>query len=149
MAKKIAKLLGRGRDRLFDLTLSDLEKATGSHDVDIELSLEIESRGRKIFNELGIDLKDCTIHEAYNAVLLTKKRKIFEDSDFTGILIGESIISLNKNDVEEDRKNNSSNFKNRSVYNMQKSLIEELKLRYRFYKNEHNERQIERLINEL
>ena len=50
MAKKIAKLLGRGCDRLFSLTLSDLEKATGSHDVDIELSFEIESRGRNIFN---------------------------------------------------------------------------------------------------
>lgn len=148
MVGKIADLLGRSQDRLFRLTISDLEKATGQTCVDLQIRNEILLKSKQIFSELGIDLKNATVTEAYQALLTTKKRNIFDGSDFVGVTVGDSIISCNLNDLKSDRQNKVE-VKNRSLIYMQEALMNELKKRYLKLKTKSNERQLERLISEL
>lgn len=83
MCKVLADLLGVD-DPLFSVGVHQLELASGQPNVDVRLYAEIISKSHQKLRELGLDPKDTTGEELYNALLALIKRH----DEFLGKRIG-------------------------------------------------------------
>lgn len=77
MSKYLSELLG-AVEPMFEITLKQLEQATGDQSTDVRLTAEILGKAHLKMRELGLDPKDTTGKELYQALLaLVKKHDEF------------------------------------------------------------------------
>lgn len=67
LASLLSQLL-KADEPLFSISLNQLEQVSGKHGEDIRLILEIQSKSRQKIKELGLDPKDTTGEELYEAL---------------------------------------------------------------------------------
>jgi len=68
MSKLLSQLL-EAREPLFQIAIHDLEKATGNPSADVRLTAEIVGKVHMKMRELGLDPRDTTGHELYQALI--------------------------------------------------------------------------------
>ena len=105
MAMFLARLLGRSDDSLLIHTINNFEKTTHSSNVDVVLISDIWKKSHNCIKKL---LKNC---------------------EYVAVAIGDEIISLNIEDLKQD-KANSSTFEMRSLHFMRQALLNEIEARY-------------------
>lgn len=147
MARGLATLLGRPKDKLLLLTLEDLEKATGSKGVDVKLLGDILHRAHGAMRALKLDSTDTTAKELYNALRVNDDEDILRKTAHVGLIVGNACISFNADDIAADNKK-SVQFEERSLRHMQKALLEEVKQRYEA-KAPASDRLVPRLLSKL
>lgn len=127
MAHMLARLLGAEPKR-FELTIHELERATGHAGVDVMLIGDILMKSQAAMRMMGLDPHDTTAHELYQALgAHADEPAIFKDKIFVGVVIGEEVISCSRADV---RRNLKRPFTDRVTDAMQKALRRELEHRY-------------------
>jgi len=90
-------------DPLFSAGLVQLEKTSGNSGIDTRLIADILEKAHIVMRQLGLDTKDTTAHELYQALIASVKFGTFEnillDSDYVLLPVEGKIISLNLIDV--------------------------------------------------
>lgn len=125
----LSRLLGRN-DVMFTLTLEDLEKTTGRQGIDVRLVGDILHNSHRVIRRLGLDGRDTTPLELYNALRVNDDDELLRDTEFAGIFFEGECISFNAKDIKDDEIN-GTHFKHRSLVYMHEALKEEITRRYR------------------
>ena len=130
MAMFLARLLGRSDDSLLIYTINNFEKTTHSSNVDVVLISDIWKKSHNCIKKLGLDSTDSTPREIYQALInYNDTKKLLKNCEYVAVAIGDEIISLNIEDLKQD-KANSSTFEMRSLYFMRQALLNEIEARY-------------------
>ena len=143
MSRVLKSLLANDHP-LFLMNVALLERATGNAGVDVRLIGEITDRANRTIRELGLDQKDTTGRELYQALSALVRRdeaamhRILSDTGFTLINLGVGPISLNIQDVIENSHHDLP-YDKRSVAHAQRKLRAELVRRYAEHERTHSE----------
>lgn len=93
----------KDNDPLFSAGLVQLEKSSGNSGVDTRLIADVLEKAHVVMRQMGLDTKDTTAHELYQALMATVKdgscEFILLDSDYVLLPVGGKVISLNLIDV--------------------------------------------------
>ena len=96
-------LAASGNEPLFNVGLAKLEKAAGDSGVDTRLIADILEKAHIVMRHLGLDTKNTTAVELYQALMASVKdnscESILLDSDYVLLPVHGKIISLNLIDV--------------------------------------------------
>lgn len=118
---------------MFKAGLVALEKSTGNSGVDIRLIADIFEKSHFVLRRLGLDTKDTTARELYNALLSTAKRDDLEslllETDYVLTQLDGKVISFNLVDVIEN-SHHQIPFEKQSTVHGQRCLAGELIMRY-------------------
>lgn len=99
-------LASSDNDPLFSVGLAKLEKSAGDSGVDARLIADILEKAHIVMRHLGLDTKDTTARELYQALMACVKDgscdSILLDSDYVLLPVNGKIISLNLIDVIEN-----------------------------------------------
>lgn len=147
MARGLAALLGRERDKLLLLAIDDLERATGSKGIDTLLIGDILHRGHEVIRSLRLDGSDSTAKELYNSLRAIKDKAVLERTQYSGLIVEGACISLNVDDIEADSVNKAA-FEDRSLQHLQTSLKLEIIQRYK-QASPKNDKVVDRLLKAL
>ncbi|MFC2552133.1 MAG: hypothetical protein ACFNUR_02500, partial [Candidatus Saccharibacteria bacterium] len=80
--------------------------------------------------KLGLDSTDSTPREIYQALInYNDTKNLLKNCEYVAVAIGDEIISLNIEDLKQD-KANSSTFEMRSLHSMRHALLNEIEARY-------------------
>ena len=123
MAMFLARLLGRSDDSLLIHTINNFEKTTHSNNVDVVLISDIWKKSHNCIKKLGLDSTDSTLINYSDA------KNLLKNCEYVAVAIGDEIISLNIEDLKQD-KANSSTFEMRSLHSMRQALLNEIEARY-------------------
>ena len=115
MAMFLARLLGRSDDSLLIHTINNFEKTTHSNNVDVVLISDIWKKSHNCIKKLGLNYSDA--------------KNLLKNCEYVAVAIGDEIISLNIEDLKQD-KANSSTFEMRSLHSMRQALLNEIEARY-------------------
>ena len=147
MARGLATLLGRKDDKLFLLTINDLEKATGLRGVDAHLIGDILHRGHEIIRALKLDGSDSTAQELYNSLRALPDKELLSDTAYVGVIVDKECISFNASDLRDDIERDVA-FRKRSLRHIRGALLEEIRHRYEAVSSK-DSRVVTRLIKSL
>ncbi|MDO4781563.1 MAG: hypothetical protein Q4A34_04230 [Candidatus Saccharibacteria bacterium] len=138
MARHLAKLLGDGvRERM---ALSELRRMTGD-DADVRLIADVLARAHSIVRALGLDPKDTTAEEVYQALMAAAPRlqqtACFTCSDWVMAEFDGQIISFHPVDIIENYHHQLPLGKQRTEAG-KVALGQEIYRRYRTHPQTHN-----------
>ncbi len=105
MTKFLQRLL-QAEEPIFSNGLARLEKSTGHGGIDTRLVADITHKAHTVMRCLGLDTRDSTAGELYNALNQAVKRAegrlLLLDTDFVLVYIDNQIVSFNLVDVIEN-----------------------------------------------
>ncbi len=88
---------------MFTTTLRELESATGRKSIDLAYIADITTRAHALMRKIGLDPSDTTVHELYKALSTNAHNEaLFHNMDDVGLVLGDTAISFNLNDVREN-----------------------------------------------
>ncbi len=132
MSKFLQSLTG-AHEPLFSSGLRQLEKTTGGSGIDTRLIADITERSHEAMRRMGLDIKDTTGPELYQALIAVvrsgKQQQILDDTDYVLTVIDGQPISFNVIDVTEN-SHHEMPFKHQIYRHGQQSLRSEITTRY-------------------
>ena len=118
---------------LFSAGLAQLEKTAGNSGIDTRIIADILEKAHKVMRKLGLDTKDTTARELYQALISSVKQgtceSILLDSDYVLLPVNGKVISFNLIDVI-DNAHHELGFDRQISSHGQRSLRGEIVGRY-------------------
>lgn len=127
MTKVLQQIL-QAQEPIFSVGLAQLEKMSGHSNIDIRYQASMIERAHVIMKKLGLDSRDTTAEELYQALNARAKRdRIFPTNSDVAIILAKKVVSFNRNDVLQ---NIHKPFEERTLVNVRRSIKTELRKRY-------------------
>lgn len=127
MSRALMALLGRPKEKMLEITFTELEKATGKQAIDARIVGDILHIAHLIIRDIGLE-SDVTAKELYQA-LRVHDDILSADTRYVGLIIGGQVVSFHPDDIAQDGSE-MARFETRSLTHLYGALAEEISRRY-------------------